>query len=100
MGHHLKEFSRSSTWVRAVIAVHFPVTLPCPLFVGGYYSTDQLLNVAAFSTLRRWLLATIASGGGAAGHSPGGAGSVSATPTLELTNQVTYSSFVCQDSPF
>lgn len=52
------------------------------LNLGGHYSADQLLNVGAFSILRRWLLTTITRGGVAApSTSPGS--SVSATPTSD-----------------
>lgn len=53
------------------------------VLLGGYYSTDQLLNISAFSFLRRWLLTTISCGMvGAPSPSP------APTPTLDYRRQV------------
>ena len=47
-------------------------------YIGGDYSYDQLLNITAFSLLRRWLITTLSSGGVTA-PSP----SPAPTPTLD-----------------
>ena len=51
------------------------------VIAGGYYSTDQLLNVAAFSFLRRWLRTAVVNKDGVP---PSPSTSLSATPTPEV----------------
>ena len=58
-----------------------PPPPPSPFPLGGFYSLDQLLNIHAFSFLRRWLLTNLSSGS-APSLTP------TPTPTSEAQGQI------------
>lgn len=72
--------TREYICVRTTCFNRLPIPPP-PFPLGGFYSLDQLLNIHAFSFLRRWLLTNLSSG---SAPSP----TPTPTPTFEAQGQI------------